>query len=867
MGVITRPYFVIVSLLIGLAGFAAADAPRLRPPAVPLVTHDPYFSIWSPADRLTDADTMHWTGKPHRLTSLVRIDGKPFRLMGKEPADVPGLSQVGVEVLPTRTLCTFEGAGVGLRLTFLTPALPGDLDVLSRPLTYITWEAVARDGNKHDVAVYLDVNSELSVNEPRQAVVWERETLGTGASALEAAQVGSKEQPVLAKKGDDLRIDWGYLYLAYPPAEAGALAIAPAAGTRSVFLSGGTIDPAVVDRRPHAAGEAPVAALAFPLGQVGPRPVSRWAMLAYDDGESIRYFRSKLRPYWRRNGWQASDLLLAAAHDRAALGPRCAAFDAALMADLVRVGGPKYAALCALAYRQTLAGNKIVADASGRPLMFPKENFSNGCIATVDVLFPQAPFFLTFSPALTKAMLVPILDYAASPRWTFAYAPHDLGTYPHATGQVYGGGEKTGENQMPVEESGNMLIMLAALARVEGNAEFSRAYWPQLTKWADYCVAEGLDPVNQLCSADMFGHLPRCANLALKAIIAIGGFAELCDQVGKPDEARKYRAVARQYASKWLVLARDDGHTRLAYHLPGTWGMKHNLIWDRVLGLGLFPDVVGDAEVAWYRRVQKPFGLPVDNRTDTSLIDWALWSIAPTRRDADFQALLEPLYRYVNETPARVPLSDWFVTTDAKQRGFQARPVVGGLFIRMLADRPTWTRWAKRGADVRGPWAPFPWSASPVEIVPTAENRPVAWRYTLETPADGWERPGFDDSAWHEAPAGFGTRGTPGAIVRTTWNTKEIWLRRSFTLPDRVLRNPRLRLIYDEDPEIFLNGVPAARLSGWITAYDEVDLGPAAQAAFRPGPNLLAAHARQTYGGQSIDVGIVEDAPEPARSR
>ncbi len=139
--------------------------------------------------------------------------------------------------------------------------------------------------------------------------------------------------------------------------------------------------------------------------------------------------------------------------------------------------------------------------------------------------------------------------------------------------------------------------------------------------------------------------------------------------------------------------------------------MKHNLIWDRVLGLNLFPDSVGDAEIAWYLKVQKKYGLPVDHRTDTCLIDWALWSIAPARNDADFQALLEPIWRYANETPSRVPLSDWFVTTDAKQKGFQARPVVGGIFIKMLADAPTWKKRADAGSNTNGPWAALPGDA------------------------------------------------------------------------------------------------------------------------------------------------------------
>jgi len=701
-------------LFLALCVPRANAAEPFRPPAVPLVTHDPYFSLWSPSDRLTDADTMHWTGAPQRLANLIRIDGKGFRVIGKEPTTIPALPQTALAVLPTRTIYTFEGEGVRLTLTFMTPALPNDLEALSRPVTYLTWQVQATDGHEHNVAIYFHAAPEIAVNDRKQAV----QTLQPRIKGLDALGVGSVEQLVLQKKGDDLRIDWGHFYVAAKTdreldwlgqrarqqawlwADGGAYLESWAKSATFLARSAPGVSTAEGDRGQRLA-------LYFDLGKIGARPVSRWLMLAYDDEFSIKYFNQDLRPYWRRHGADATALLQEAAGDYESLTRRCAAFDERLMADLRKVGGEKYAQLCALAYRQTFAGNKIVADANGRPLMFPKENFSNGCIGTVDVLFPQAPFFLSFSPALTKAMLRPILDYAASPRWPYHYAPHDLGTYPHANGQVYGMDGKDGD-RMPVEESGNMLIMLAALARQQGDARFAKPYWPMLTQWADYLVKEGLDPQNQLCSADMFGHLPRAANLALKAIIGIGGYSRLCELTGHRDEARHYLGIARNYAAKWRELAKDDGRTRLAYHLPGTWGMKHNLIWDRVLGLDLFPPSVGDAEIAWYLKVQNKYGLPVDNRTDTSLIDWAVWSIAPARSEADFEALLEPIWRYANETPSRVPLSDWFVTTDAKQKGFQARPVVGGIFIKLLSDQATWKKWAGRGADTRGPWAPLP---------------------------------------------------------------------------------------------------------------------------------------------------------------
>jgi hypothetical protein len=688
-------YFLLPAVVAFSSSVAQDSAARhtLRPPAVPLLVHDPYFSIWSPADSLSGDWPRHWTGTTHGMTAMIRVDGRVYRVMGKSPSGIPGFPQRSLSVLPTRTVYGFEGGGVRLSLTFLSPMIPDEIDLLSKPLTYMFWDVEALDGLVHDVSVYFDISGEAVVNTAGQKITWGRYALGE----IDVMRMGSLEQPVLEKVGDDLRIDWGHLYVAAKREPGSSIVITSDELARKAFAERGLLPSSDDLRSPRPANdEWPVMAHAHHFGKVSGGQQSHAIVIAYDDEFSIQYFQRNLRPYWRRNGDGAHSLLAGAFQNPAAMAARCRAFDEGVMGDCARVGGDSYAAVASLAYRQCLAANKIVADLDGTMLMFPKENFSNGCIGTVDVIYPASPLFLLFSPALLKAQLTPLLEYARLPRWKFPFAPHDLGTYPHANGQVYGGREQTETDQMPVEESGNMLLMVAGIAVAEGNASFAARYWSVLSRWAEYLKEKGLDPENQLCTDDFAGHLAHNVNLSAKAILALGAHAKLCAMLGKKDEASTFRKLADSYAARWQTMADDGDHSRLAFDKPGTWSQKYNLIWDRLLDLHIFPVEVARKEVAYYLTRQNAFGLPLDNRKAYTKLDWVVWSASLAESKKDFEALLDPVLRFVNSTPDRVPLTDWYWTTDAKKVGFQARSVVGGVFVKLLMDAEVSRKWRGR---------------------------------------------------------------------------------------------------------------------------------------------------------------------------
>jgi Domain of unknown function (DUF4965)/Domain of unknown function (DUF1793)/Domain of unknown function (DUF5127)/Domain of unknown function (DUF4964) len=820
-----------------IAPLPAPMRANLRAPAYPLIAHDPYFSLWSATDRLTDGPTQHWTGTPQPLEGMIRVDGKAYRFLGPPlvppqvvlphgsqaevnveytftpPAEgwqlpgfgaidwktgpapfgtadrnnpvntpwttkeiwlrrefelanpnfdslylnlqhdddvevylngvlayqcgpcwlgdyayrpvapeavrslkkgknllaihcknlqgggfidaglvnflpnklaIPVATQKSVRVRATQTIYEFAAGGVDLTVIFTSPLLLDDLETLGRPASYVTFRVKSNDKRTHQTQVYFGASGLLAVNSAEEQVQWGRVV----SDRLFMARVGTQAQNILQKKGDNVRINWGYLYLGVPKNRVNQKPATSLAITSNTAYAHYFAPPAKVpaphlprddDRFPRKAIDQPIylnAQLTLPC-----RPdmaAEAFVILAYDDMYAVEYFRQPLRAWWRRNDKTSPEEMLEQAEKAyISLFRKCETFDETMYQEAKAAGGESYAQLCELAYRQAIAAHKLVAGPDGEAFFFSKENFSNGSIGTVDVTYPSAPLFLRYNPELLKGMLEFIFAYSESGRWAKPFAAHDLGTYPQANGQTY-------PEDMPVEESGNMLILTAAIVKAEGKPDYAKKHWQTLTTWAEYLKKEGFDPANQLCTDDFAGHLARNANLSVKAILGLAAYGQMAMQLGDTRTAGQYLSLSRDLAKNWVALTKDGDHYALAFEKKGTWSQKYNLVWDKLLNLNTFPKEVAETEISYYLGKQQAYGLPLDSRKTYTKSDWIVWTATLANQPADFEALLAPVVKYANETPSRVPLSDWHETTDGKQVGFQARSVVGGYWIKVL---------------------------------------------------------------------------------------------------------------------------------------------------------------------------------------
>ena len=290
-----------------------------------------------------------------------------------------------------------------------------------------------------------------------------------------------------------------------------------------------------------------------------------------------------------------------------------------------------YYAITALAARQILAAYTLTVPSStstdqSEPLAFQKEISSNGNVNTVDVIFPAMPFFLWANPDFLRYVLAPLYYNQENNFYPNQYAMHDLGShFPNATGHVEGTDE-----YMPVEESGNMIIMAYAIYKLSNNAAYLQQHYATLQQWATYLIDYTLIPAIQLSTDDFSGQLANQTNLAIKGIVGLAAMAEISSVVGDSSSSTNYSGTAQSYFSQWTDLAIDPSgqHTLLAYQWRSSWGLLYNIYPARLLNLSVIPDSLYDMQCAFYPTVSQLWGVPLDSRHYWTKSDWEMWTAA-----------------------------------------------------------------------------------------------------------------------------------------------------------------------------------------------------------------------------------------------
>jgi hypothetical protein len=659
----------------------------IRPPATPLAVRSPYLSTWLAADVLPGTWANFWTGRTTAMTGIARIDGTPYVFMGSPnlggsaPAFL-AMTQTDLTVTATSSVFTLVAGGVRLVVTFLSPVEPGDLRRQSMPLSYVSAQATAEDGKPHQVSIYVDISAEWAYGDSGAQVTWASESAG-GVRNLSFTPANPQ---VFGENGD--MAAWGTVVWSTPERSGLTWQIGQDTVVRTAATSTGALNNSTDTAQPRAISDRwPVLGLNLDLGTVRGAASPFTVSIGHVRTPAINYLGTGLDPLWTQY-WSSWQQMVSFFHsDAVAALTRCARLDQRVESSARAAGGEQYAALCALAVRQAYAGTELVVR-NGQPWAFLKEISSDGNVSTVDVTYPGMPIFLALDPQYLGLILAPMLDYPEHGGWPKQFAEHDLGShYPNATGHNDGN-----EEDMPVEESANMLIMSAAYLRAAGRSagDFATTHYAILKQWADYLVANALDPGYQNQTDDFTGFIAHSVNLALKGIIGIGAMSQIATAAGNSADAASYLATAKNYIGQWVTKATDAGgdHLKLAYDQPGTWSLKYNGYPDTLLGLNLVPDAVAAAEANWYLAHRNQFGVPLDLRHSYTKGDWEIWTAAwQHNRPAIRDALVAEVYGFANTSTSRVPFSDWYDTISGRQVGFQARPVVGAMFALLTVSQ------------------------------------------------------------------------------------------------------------------------------------------------------------------------------------
>ncbi|KAF2087351.1 DUF1793-domain-containing protein, partial [Saccharata proteae CBS 121410] len=667
-----------------------------RPPAVPLAVRSPYTNAWSStADNgtLNTSPVIFWTGQTIGWEGIITVDGISYEWLGNGLSALPSVPQVKSATPLTVSYdsqysnFTFQAGPVELTASFLSAVIPQDLCRTSIPLSYLEVSYRSTDNATHSVQIYNDVDD-----------TW----LNYDGSAAVDYGFFADQQTVTPNTTFNSDSEFTYSELNdFPQWGNFSYATSPGASTNFTYQSGPSLDlrfqyimnqylsGAMVSNGTdqifaysHDFGASLSGSVLYTVGTIQEPQINLITQEGLQD----------LSAWWASDECYGPDqLMLISTHygDYAASQQMAAQFDTRLRAD-----AQSYYSIVALSARQVMGayvltsppifscGNASSKYNSSEPFMFQKEISSDGNVNTVDVLYPAMPFFLYVNPAMLRYTLNPLFLNQEAGYYPRAYSMHDLGSnFPNATGHP-----KADDEQMPVEESGNMILMTYAYYKFSGDANYLSEHYDKLFQWAGFLTEYTLIPTNQLSTDDFLGSLSNQTNLAIKGIVGLGAMSSIASITGHAADATNFSTTTTSYYQQWENLAIDPSgtHTILAYQWRSSWGLLYNTYPDKLLSLGVVSQAVYDMQSTYYPTVSQIYGIPLDNRHSITKSDWELWTAAtcsaPTRR-----LFVNALAYWLNNTSTNLPTTDLYDTigtggypdSDVTAR-FINRPVVGG---------------------------------------------------------------------------------------------------------------------------------------------------------------------------------------------
>ncbi|KAL9595891.1 MAG: hypothetical protein Q9219_006159 [cf. Caloplaca sp. 3 TL-2023] len=556
-----------------------------------------------------------------------------------------------------------------IHLDFLSPASPHNYVRQSLPYSYLTVSVCSP--SSVSAQVYLDIDETWTgqnrdtrhhLYDTNATTTWEL----TVANAKTYAQ--SPQEQAL----------WGRVILSSRPSATSKLTSSSGRlnDIRNQFFTGGRL---TGSNPPWATGD--VAALSHDLGTVMSSSVT--FAVGVERDYAVDYLGNPRALYYRGYAPAKTCGVCYFLDDYVSANAESVAFDAQLETRASALAGTNYSDVLALSVRQAYGATDLTIPAdtldTSNAMVFMKEISSNGNTNTIDVIFPAFPIFYVMNPEYIRLLLEPVMQYLATGRWKQPYMIHDIGAnYPLAIGHD----DQAAEAQ-PVEECGNIMLLMYAYTCASGNTTFARTYQNILRPYADYLITNGINMPSQLSTDDNQPPTANQTSLAIKASIGLVAYGALFNEV-------RYNSTGKSYANMLYTqgLGTDPAKTHFTLNYPGnpdSFITTYNLFPDRLLKLGTFPQAAFDMQAAYYPKVRAPGGLPLSSKTAYGKTDWMNLAAAasPGADNATRDLLINDVHAYITNGLNEVPLSDEYTVSGpglGKNLGFRARPTVGGHF-------------------------------------------------------------------------------------------------------------------------------------------------------------------------------------------